>query len=982
MFNCLKVGYYNCNGLSNYKWEYVVSALSSGSFDMIFLAETWFVDQSFHESSPLHVCSSRLGSNRRSAGRQKNGMMLLSSPSLRQHISMTATSEFAVQVQVFGQLIVGVYFPPSLSVNTIREYIPAKNISLLLGDINTFFGSSFGQVRNRPSDRINFFDGLASQNRWIHLRPAVDNNFPDHAFCNSEIKATWDVFSGPSVNRSDHSLMICTVQLDSVSNHSPSFDSIRYNLKDISEPIIRSRIISEYEGNRKMIVRFFNYIKGIGRSHGYSELVKVVDFSYESIFNLFHEICRSVLGSYSVFSAKSSCASGKFNTDALNSVCSASEAAKIYKKSLKQSTMDHSIQSRDCNLSAVQDVYNYYSDLYSPPPIVSSDSVSFDSALFPDDLGLKFFSASKIKSSIIGYSDSKATGPDNVHISVLKVLAESTLFLDDLSEFFSLCCKFGVTPSEWNNTLIHPISKTGTSGTIENFRPITLTSTVRKIFESCLLVHIEETQLVQVHQTQSGFRKDHSTMGIIIATNDLLFLSPPYNRPNRIFLDLSNAYDRVSMDILIGKMISKGISYQLICLIKSLFMNTKSRISVNGTLTDVFTRHTGLLQGSILSPLLFNFYINDLACALSAASCNGIPSALFYADDIQLLPISRSHAKNLLKIFSDWLDSNNMILNIKKSAFIGPSPWNLHFNGQLLPKPSSYNYLGMPYTDKGFDVNKYCRSAGFRAMNQIKSLQKTGKIWHPLVKLNIFKSFVRSIWEYPSPILNLPKFSADLTPLEDAQSAGLSWVAGVSLFHGKQYKRLIASLCGVESVADRLETLGIKFSYNFEQARDSDVLLDLIKLIKSKNIYIFPQAYLSSEICSIPAYKSNFESISENYNKYFFDRRLSNISKIKAVATDRIRLIKPESRNPINLADVSFYLSNKMLINQAIRWRMSSYGFGTDCPVCHEKFKYTHVQRCLGILNFDKYFVYSKKNKLEAELTKLISLAPPNLSSN
>ncbi|OLY85046.1 LINE-1 reverse transcriptase-like protein [Smittium mucronatum] len=982
MSKFLNVGFYNCNGLSYSKWDYVISAISSGKFDIIILAETWFVNQKFHESSPYFVVSSKMNQKKMISGRQKNGLMALATPSIRHFMSSSGATEYTITLQLFGLNVLGVYFPPSLSLETIKEYIPDIKISLLIGDINTCFGSRFGQVRNGPTDRVRYFDDLSFDRSMIHIRPETDNDYPDHVFCDSNTSAFLKVYTSSLYNPSDHSMIVCSVQTESEIKRESQYDSFRYNLKDIDDPIIKLKMIESYVFNRDFIIKVLEVMDLYDTNDDVNVYHDLIDYGYFTFSSLIHHICNEVLGVYSVHAAKSSDIPNSNSLKLLDSAKSSSIAAKIFKNSMKMSSKNNKISSRDPILSAVEDVYNYYSDLFKPPTEIVPQSPPIDFLPFSDEINSSnYFSQDSIKTAINGISDSKSAGPDNIHISVLKVFTESTVFLYDLSRFFYNFIKLGLTPTTWNLTQIHPIPKNNSGGTIDNFRPITITSTVRKIFENCLLEYIMTTSLVQVHPSQSGFRKDHSTIAALIVTNDLLFLSPPYIRSNRIFLDLSSAYDTVILDILLDKMRSRKISNQLISILSSLFSQCSSRVSVNGTLTDNFIRYTGLLQGSVLSPLLFNFYINDLACSLAAESHDGIPSALFYADDIQLLPVSKTHAEILLSLVSKWISKNGMKLNIKKSAFIGKSKWELAYNGKTLPTPDSYIYLGLPYTIKGFDLAEYCRSAGEQAKNLVKNLEINGKNWHPTVKLNIYKMFIRSIWEYPAPILNIACIKSMTEPIVEAQIAGLTWVTGVSIFHGKQYRRLISSLCGIESVPDRLEALGIRFCHSLKSASNSNVLINLLDLIRLKGIYTFPRAYVTFKIENLQAYSANYRLISLDMEKYLYEVKLKNLSKTLTIS-DRIHLIRPESRHPRTLADVSFYLSTKFLITQAIRWRMSSYGFGTDCPICHQKFKFTHVKRCLGILNFDKYFIFSKKKKLEIELKKLIELAPPSLDRN
>ncbi|OMJ15862.1 hypothetical protein AYI70_g6977 [Smittium culicis] len=131
----------------------------------------------------------------------------------------------------------------------------------------------------------------------------------------------------------------------------------------------------------------------------------------------------------------------------------------------------------------------------------------------------------------------------------------------------------------------------------------------------------------------------------------------------------------------------------------------------------------------------------------------------------------------------------------------------------------------------------------------------------------------------------------------------------------------------------------------------------------------------SYQYLGIPYTKNGLDMI--EYCNTSSEKAIKLTKFLHVIETDRISKIIPESRHPNTLADVSLFLSNNVLIRQAIRWRMSSYGFGTICPICKGAFKYTHVTECLNFPSLDEFYIFNSKANLESKLKSLMQLAPP-----
>lgn len=169
------------------------------------------------------------------------------------------------------------------------------------------------------------------------------------------------------------------------------------------------------------------------------------------------------------------------------------------------------------------------------------------------------------------------------------------------------------------------------------------------------------------------------------------------------FLDLSKAFDSVDHKILLAKLYNVGIRGVCLSLIESYLHDRSQVVKINGTISQPVKVNIGVPQGSILGPLLFILYINDLLTIY--------PDLIAYADDTAV-PMSESSWTRLAEIVSArldgvfaWLHHNNLILNIKKSVYITfgnyvdsvPASIDVLINGNILKRVEYSKYLGVIY---------------------------------------------------------------------------------------------------------------------------------------------------------------------------------------------------------------------------------------------------------------------------------------------
>ena len=195
--------------------------------------------------------------------------------------------------------------------------------------------------------------------------------------------------------------------------------------------------------------------------------------------------------------------------------------------------------------------------------------------------------------------------------------------------------KTGIFPDQWKEANVTPVHKKNDKQIISNYRPISLLPILAKVFERIIFKNLYNylTKNKLLTKNQSGFRPGDS------CTNQLLSLVHEIHESfdhgfevRSIYLDISKAFDKVWHEGLVFKLKQNGIEGKLLNLFKNYLSNRKQRVVLNGMESKWGEIRAGVPQGSVLGPLLFLIYINDLE--------DGIKSnVIFFADDTSLLSI-------------------------------------------------------------------------------------------------------------------------------------------------------------------------------------------------------------------------------------------------------------------------------------------------------------------------------------------------------
>jgi len=377
--------------------------------------------------------------------------------------------------------------------------------------------------------------------------------------------------------------------------------------------------------------------------------------------------------------------------------------------------------------------------------------------------------------------DKKSCGKDNISSNLLKQI--EPVIINPLTKLINQCLETGQFPDQLKIAKVIPLHKKEDASTMNNYRPISLLPAISKIFERIMYDqiynHMTRNKLLYSHQY--GFREKHSTEQ---AAQELLHTInmdiDKGDTPLAIFLDLSKAFDTINHSILLQKLEYYGITGNALELCKDYLTNRKQYVHFSGSNSNELTINTGVPQGSILGPLFFLIYINDIN------KSNSIFHPISYADDTTLYttinklknesPNVEVTLNNNLQNINMWLCANKLSLNVIKTKYMifsttkkkHLSNINIKINNTEINRVNHFNFLGLTI-DENLNwkehlknlSNKLSRTTGI--LNMLKS-QLPG-ITLKTIYNSLFLSHINygiSCWGYThqsslKPIITLQK---------------------------------------------------------------------------------------------------------------------------------------------------------------------------------------------------------------------------------
>ena len=396
----------------------------------------------------------------------------------------------------------------------------------------------------------------------------------------------------------------------------------------------------------------------------------------------------------------------------------------------------------------------------------------------------------EIEKTINSLPLNKACGPDKIHHKLLKSIAKE--ISHPLKILFQRSLYENRYPKVWKEAFVIPIYKKGDKTTPANYRPISLLSCVGKLFERIIFQHIFQYLVDNnlLYDYQSGFIPGHSTVHQLIEIYDHICKSLDNKDLNCLaFCDVSKAFDRVWHRGLLLKLEVYGISGNLLSWFSSYISNRSQKVCYKNSTSSAKFTHAGVPQGSVLGPLLFLLYINDIADDIQGL-------ARLFADDTSVGNISRDLPTVIRNTNSDlskintwakiWLVKFNppkTDIVIFTNKTIDTLDNNLEFDSEKLAHVDQHKHLGVTFQANGkwsTHIDNIIHTAG-------KQLNVLRKVKYQLKRENLSKLytvFIRPVLEYASEVWSNCS-ECDSNRLERVQLQAARIVTGLPIYASK-----------------------------------------------------------------------------------------------------------------------------------------------------------------------------------------------------
>lgn len=368
------------------------------------------------------------------------------------------------------------------------------------------------------------------------------------------------------------------------------------------------------------------------------------------------------------------------------------------------------------------------------------------------------FSLYKIKKALKSLDASKGPGPDGIPSIFLKNTCDTLCF--PLFILYNKCLASGVFPDVWKRANIVPIHKGGSKSDVSTYRPISLLSGLSKLFER--LVHNEIYPFIHrvILKEQHGFIRGRSCISnLLIFTTHLFEGLDNREQIDAVYTDFQKAFDKVDHELLLNKIAFNGIRGDLLRWFVSYVTNRTQKVVINGFESRTVRVTSGVPQGSILGPLLFILFINDIKY------CFKNSKFLLYADDLKIYKNIAVQTDCLdfqkdLDCFSEYCTVNKLHLNISKCYSITFTKKKLvknfdYFLGNTaLNKVSSLRDLGVNLDSK-LHLDTHVDNIVNKAYKMFGFVMRASREFHrPSTYLHLYKSIIRPQLEYAIPIWN------------------------------------------------------------------------------------------------------------------------------------------------------------------------------------------------------------------------------------
>ena len=352
----------------------------------------------------------------------------------------------------------------------------------------------------------------------------------------------------------------------------------------------------------------------------------------------------------------------------------------------------------------------------------------------------------------------KATGPDEIPALFIKMISQ--YIAKPMCHIINMSLTQGIVPLQWKISRVTPIYKKGDKQEKSNYRPISVIPVLAKVIEKIVFKQIYEflNDNNLLCDNQSGFRPKHSTTTTLLnITEDLFDNIDKGCTTGIVMLDLQKAFDCIDHHILLQKLRFIGMSEKVTKWFEGYLIGRKQFITMNGISSNTKELTCGIPQGTIVGPMLFSIYVNDLPTAVKHSK------VLMYADDTCLY-FSSNNVQELtttlnkdLESVCEYLKCNKLKLNVKKCEFLVVGTRsklnrldpNIHLLVESIPilRVSSCKYLGV-IIDENLSWNLHINEIRRKVLFKLYILRRIRPIITQRQAELFYKSMIQCHFDY------------------------------------------------------------------------------------------------------------------------------------------------------------------------------------------------------------------------------------------